>query len=220
VKAVTEHDVVERLKSVPTAAVSDALDALGIRGQFLGIAPLTREFRIVGPAFTVRYEPAGTTRGTVGDFLDDVPAGAVVTIENGGRLDATVWGGIMTRIAAAKGIGGTLIDGVCRDVTTSLTRSYPLFTRGAYMHTGKDRVNLVAVNEPVAISGIPVRPGDLVCGDADGALAVPAERAAEVVALAERIEAVEQQIVTAVEQGSTLRQARTVFSYHDLQAKP
>jgi regulator of RNase E activity RraA len=215
----TQHDVIERLKAVPTAAISDALDALGIRGQFLGIAPLTREFRIVGPAFTVRYEPAGATRGTVGDFLDDVPAGSVVTIENGGRLDATVWGGIMTRIAAAKGIGGTLIDGVCRDVTTSLTRSYPLFTRGSYMHTGKDRVNLVAVNAPVTISGIPVRPGDLVCGDADGALVVPVERATEVVALAERIEAVEQEIVAAVEQGGTLRQARADFSYHDLQAK-
>lgn len=210
--------VVERLAAVPTASISDALDALGIRGQLPGITPLTRDFRIAGPAFTVRYEPAGATRGSVGDFLDDVPAGAVVAIENGGRLDATVWGGIMTQAAAAKGVEGTVIDGVCRDVNTSLTQEYPLFTKGSYMHTGKDRVNLVAVNEPVTLCGIAVRPGDLICGDADGALVVPAGRAVEVVELAERIEETERRIVAAVRAGSTLRQARIDHRYHDLQA--
>ena len=89
-------DVVARLAALPTASISDALDKLGIPGTLHGIAPLTDGFRATGPAFTIQYEPAGTERGSVGDFLDDVPAGAVVVIGNHRRTDATVWGGIMT----------------------------------------------------------------------------------------------------------------------------
>jgi regulator of RNase E activity RraA len=106
--------------------------------------------------------------GTVGDFLDNLPPGAVVVIDNDGRTDMTVWGGIMTEVAAARGIAGTVINGVCRDASAGLSQNYPLFSRGRFMRTGKDRVRLIAVGAPVTIPRNEIRPGDLVCADADG----------------------------------------------------
>jgi regulator of RNase E activity RraA len=215
----TTSDVAARLKAIPTASISDAMDSLGIRGTLHGVAPLTYDFRVGGPAFTVQYEPAGSERGSVGDFLDDVPPGAVVLIDNHARTDVTVWGGIMTEIAAARGTGGTVINGVCRDLNAALRQDYPLFSRGRFMRTGKDRVRLVAVNAPVTINDVEISPLDIICGDADGALAVPAARAEEIAGIAERIEDVEACIIEAVKAGSTLVRARADLGYHDLQTR-
>ncbi|MGY0064023.1 RraA family protein [Streptomyces sp. LZ34] len=213
-------DLVERLRALPTAAISDALDRIGVEGALHGLSPLSNDFRAVGPAFTVRYAPVdGTARGTVGDFLDDVPPGAVVVIDNAGRTDVTVWGGIMTEVAAHRGIAGTVINGVCRDVSASLAQHYPLFSRGRFMRTGKDRVSLVAVGEPVAVSGIEIRPSTLICADADGVVAVPAAEAERVTVTAERIERVEADIVGAARAGGALREAREKFGYHRLQTR-
>jgi len=118
----------------------------------------------------------------------DVPPGAVIVIDNDGRTDVTVWGGIMTEIAAVRGIAGTVINGVCRDVSASLAQNYPLFSRGRFMRTGKDRVRLAVIGKPVAISGIEIQPGTLICADADGVVAVPAGEAGRITETAERIE--------------------------------
>jgi 4-hydroxy-4-methyl-2-oxoglutarate aldolase len=215
----TPGDVSSRLRALPTAAISDALDRVGIAGALHGIGPLANDLRAVGPAFTVRYAPADDERGSVGDFLDDVPPGAVIVIDNDGRTDVTVWGGIMTEVAAVRGIAGTVIDGVCRDVSASLEHGYPIFSRGRFMRTGKDRVRLVAVGGPLTVAGVAIRPGDPVCADADGAVAVPAGDAERVAELAEHIERVEADIVAAARAGSTLRAARERFGYHQLQSE-
>lgn len=211
--------VVGRLRRLPTAAISDALDREGIPGALEGLAPLSNDFRATGPAFTIRYAPANSAGGRVGDFLDEVPPGAMIVIDNDGRRDVTVWGGIMTEVASLRGVAGTVINGVCRDVSASLARGYPLFSRGRFMRTGKDRVRLVSVGEQLTISGIGVHPGAIVCADADGVVAVPRDRAERVADLAERIEQVESQIVAAVRAGSTLREARERFGYHHLQRR-
>jgi regulator of RNase E activity RraA len=216
----TTQEVVTRLRGLPTAAISDALDHAGMEGAVHGLVPLSDDFRAAGPAFTVRYAPLdGTVGGTVGDFLDDVPPGAVIVIDNDGRTDVTVWGGIMTEVAAVRGIAGTVINGVCRDVPACLARNYPLFSRGRFMRTGKDRVRLAAIGEPVTISGIEIQPGTLICADADGVVAVPAAEAARITETAERIERIEAGIVVAARAGSTLRAARERFGYHTLQTR-
>lgn len=212
-------NLVERLRALPTAAISDALDTIGIEGALHGIAPLVNGITAVGPAFTVQYAPAGTKRGSVGDFLDDVPAGSVVVIDNQARTDVTVWGGIMTEVAHDRRIAGTVINGVCRDVATSLEHDYPLFSVSRYMRTGKDRVQLVAVAEPLTIGDVTVKPGDIVCADSDGAVVVPKDEAEHIAEVAERIEATEAAIVAEVTNGSTLVEARAALGYHDLQKR-
>ena len=215
-----DQHLVALFEGLDTPGVSDAMDKLGIPGQCLGIAPLDNyRGTVVGPAFTVQYVPANTPPGSVGDFIEDVLPGDVVVIANAGRTDCTVWGDIMTQYAGARGIAATVIDGVCRDVSKALGDGYPMFTRGRYMRTGKDRVEVLSVNQPVAISESRVCARDIVVADANGVLVVPRARAAEVAQVARQIEAVESQIRAQIEAGKTLKQARESLGYHTLQRK-
>src|SRR4051794_20582178 len=72
--------------TLSTAEISDALDALRLPGSVPGIGHIAGGKRLFGPAFTVRYAPVNLAApGTVGDYLDDTPPGAVVVLDNGGR---------------------------------------------------------------------------------------------------------------------------------------
>lgn len=208
-----------RLKAAGATALSDALDRLGIEGQVLGILPVVRTMRFAGPAFTIRMLPVGLTKGSVGDYIDDVPAGQVVVIANDGRMDATVWGDILTWVASEKGIAGTVIDGVCRDSDRCVELGYPVFARASTMRTGKDRVTADAYNVTVQVAGVRVAAGDWLVGDADGVVAIPADRVEQVLILAEQIEAVEDRIRAAVKAGKRLDQARRELGYHSLQTR-
>src|SRR6266576_7099520 len=119
---------VQRASKLDTTSLSDALDRLGIAGQCLNIKPLDPRFRLTGRAFTILYGPAGSPPGTVGDYIDDVPVGSVVVIDNGGRENATVWGDILTMVAHRRSIAGTVIDGACRDTNLSREIVYPIFS--------------------------------------------------------------------------------------------
>src|SRR5262245_26115594 len=176
---------VPRASKLDTTALSDALDRLGIPGQCLGIKPLDYRFRLAGRAFTLLYGPAGVPPGTVGDFIDDVGEGTVIVIDNGGRENATVWGDILTMVAHRRNLAGTVIDGACRDTNLSREINYPIFSRSYSMRTGKDRVQLEAVNGPVNIGDARVFPGDLLRGDADGVIAILQVHEKYVLAIAE-----------------------------------
>lgn len=210
---------VKRAAALDTATLSDALDRLGIAGQCHGLAPRSTNFQFTGRAYTVRYGPASNPPGTVGDYIDDVPAGGVVVLDNAGRTDCTVWGDILTEIAYRKGIAATVIDGICRDAHLCLALGYPVFSRGHWMRTGKDRVQVEAVNVPVTIGQTRVQPGDLLRGDTDGVIAIPFEHEKAVLAAAEEIHAAEMQIRDAVRSGMRLDEARAQFRYHQLQSK-
>ena len=217
---IEDKALVALFEGLDTPAVSDALDTLGLPGQCLNIMPLANYTQvIIGPAFTVQYVSASSPPGTVGDFLDDVAPGDVVLIANDGRTDCTVWGDIMTQFALAQGIAGSVIDGVCRDVSKALGEGYPLFTRGRFMRTGKDRVEVVAVNQPVSIGGARACARDIVVADANGVVVVPRERAREVAQRARRIEQVEAQIREHLASGKSLKEARALLGYHGLQRK-
>jgi regulator of RNase E activity RraA len=217
--SVPDPDVRTRLAALDAPALSDALDRLGIEGQAVGIMPLDRSFRVVGQAFTVRMLPRGLSGKSVGDYIDDVAAGQVVVIDNQGRLDATVWGDILTTVARRDGVEGTVIDGVCRDVGRALELGYPIYARANTMRTGKDRVSAEAYNEPVQLAGIRVEPGDWLRGDADGMVVVPAVALDEVLAAAEEIAAVEDRIRAAVADGGELITVRDRLRYHELQTR-
>jgi regulator of RNase E activity RraA len=125
----------------------------------------------------------------------------------------------MTQYAGARGFAGTLIDGVCRDVAKALGDGYPMFTRGRFMRTGKDRVQVEAVNVTVAVGQARVSPRDIVVADANGALVVPRARAREVAELARSIEGIENEIRRAIEGGKSLKDAREALGYHKLQTR-
>lgn len=210
--------LVEGFRKLAAASISDALDRLQIPGQAQGIASLKLGYRIVGRAFTVRYLPVGAAKGTVGDYVDDVPPGGVIVLDNGGRLDCTVWGDILTTVAARRKIAGTVIHGVCRDVAGSLAVDYPIFSRGKFMRTGKDRVEVDNINIPASLGEVQVRPNDIVVGTDDGVLVVPQEKASTVLEIAQSIGEAEEKIIAAVKAGSRLDEARKANNYHHLQS--
>jgi regulator of RNase E activity RraA len=210
---------VERASRLDTTALSDAMDRLGIAGQCLGIKPLDHRFRLTGRAFTLLYGPAGSPPGTVGDYIDDVAPGQIVVLDNGGRSDATVWGDILTWVAYERRIGGTVIDGACRDTHLALQLGYPIYCRSYSMRTGKDRVQVEAVGGVVNIGEARCAAGDILRGDSDGVVVIPKEHENAILDAAEQIDAVEDAIRRAVQQGMTLRQAREQYGYHSLQSR-
>ncbi|GEL17233.1 RraA family protein [Pseudonocardia asaccharolytica] len=215
----SEREILDRLRALDTSELSDALDRHGVAGQCHGLFPVDRAMHFAGQAFTVRYGPAGSPPGDVGDFIDDLGPGTVVVLDNQGRTDATVWGDLLTSVASVRGVAGTVIDGVCRDSSVCVDLGYPVFSRGRWMRTGKDRVQVEAYQAPVSIGGVRVVPSDYLIGDADGVVVVPAGEVTTVLASAEEIRDAEQQIRKLVGAGARLREAREQTGYHRLQSR-
>jgi 4-hydroxy-4-methyl-2-oxoglutarate aldolase len=212
-------EIWQTLSRLSCTHLSDAMDRLGIAGQCAGLMPLDRGFRMVGQAWTLRYGPVGQDVGTVGDYIDDIEAGIVVALDNGGRTDVTVWGDLLTYTASRRSVAGTAIDGVCRDLDRALELKYPIFSRGNWMRTGKDRVRVEAIQVPISLGGIRVEPGDWICGDIDGLVSIPNRRVNDVIAAALEVNDAECKILAAVESGASLRKARHHFGYHRLQTR-
>jgi 4-hydroxy-4-methyl-2-oxoglutarate aldolase len=143
----------------------------------------------------------------------------VIVLDNGGRDNATVWGDILTEVAHNKGIVGTVIDGVNRDVALSLSLGYPVYSRDHWMRTGKDRVQVEAIGIPVNIGDVRVCPGDLMRGDADGVVVIPHGQEDQVLTTAEAIQKAEDAIRASVRAGMSLRDAREQHHYHQLQTR-
>lgn len=210
---------VARASRLDTATLSDALDRHGLAGQCYKIKPRSAASRMAGRAWTLLYGPAGHPPGTVGDYIDDIDPGTVIVLANGGRDDVTVWGDILTEVAYKKGIAGTVIDGINRDVALALELGYPIYSRDNWMRTGKDRVQVEATQIPVSIGNVRVAPGDLMRGDADGVVVIPREFEEKVLLAAEQIQQAEDAIRASVRAGMSLREAREKHRYHQLQTR-
>ena len=212
-----DASILDRYRVLSTSTVSDALDKLGLVGAVEGLVPLEPQADIAGQAFTVAYLPAGHMGGTVGDFLDDLGPGDVIAIDNRGRTDCTVWGNIMTEVAKHRGIEGTVIDGVNRDLQESREYDYPIWSRRGHMRTGKDRVTLQAVMVPICLGMVRVDPGDLIRADSNGVVVVPLIHVERVLETAEAIEIKEDAILSEIRKGVPLGKARELHGYHALQ---
>jgi len=218
---VNEPEWMRQSRSLSTAEVSDALDYFNLPGSALGIRPVAGPARLFGRAFTIRFAPIDPSEpGTVGDFIDRLEPGTVVVLDNGGRRDCTVWGGILSRLAAHKQIAGSVIHGVCRDTAEADEAGYPLYALGRFMRTGKDRVQVEAYEQPVMLGDVRVTHGDLLIGDADGVVVVPQRRMQEVLTKALETRVLEAQILEAALAGMPLAEARKKYGYHTLQRAP
>ncbi|MFJ2744451.1 RraA family protein [Streptomyces sp. NPDC087440] len=206
----------ERLLRLDTAAVADAMDGLRIpAGVLPGIAARTPDAVACGPAFTVRYRAVDddTVFRGAADYLDDVPAGSVVVVDNGGSRTCTTWGSLLSSVALDRGVSGTVVHGSARDVRESRSAGYPLFSTNVTMVSGKNRVMLDRTGVEVDIAGTSVAPGDWILADDNGALRIPAALVEEVVRRAEAVERTESRIREAALGGSRLDEARARFGY-------
>jgi 4-hydroxy-4-methyl-2-oxoglutarate aldolase len=177
------------------------------------------EAHVAGHAYTLEYMPAGIGGGNDGDYIDEVSPSDVLVFDNRGRTDCTVWGNILTDVAKARGVAGTVIDGVNRNVAESFAIGYPIWSRRGHMRTGKDRVVLEAAGVPVCLGTVRIEPRDVICADGNGVVAVPASHALDILRVAEEIEVKEDAILQEIRAGKTLGEARRRHGYHGLQTR-
>lgn len=203
------------LAEAGTAGVSDALDIAGVDGGLPGLTRRSGAGTVLGPAFTVRFEPVEPgTPAPAADYIDDVPPGSVVVLANSGITTCTVWGDILSHAATATGIAGTVIDGCCRDIDASAALGYSIWARGTYMKSGKNRARMAATQVPVTVAGARVRPGDLVVADGSGALVVPAALADGLGETVRRVLDTEDAVRAGLAAGLGLAEARRRHGYH------
>jgi regulator of RNase E activity RraA len=204
------------LSDFSTPAISDALDVYGINGGLEGLHPIFPGAKIVGFAYTLLYvEVKPGELAEAGDFIDNVPAGNVIVIANQGRTFCTVWGDILTFAAKQRGIAGTIIDGCCRDIERIQALNYPIFSKSSYMKSGKNRVKLAAKQVPIKIGETIIQPGDIIFADASGALAIPKNIANKIIKTAEKIQAMESNILADLADGARLQETRKKHKYNE-----
>jgi regulator of RNase E activity RraA len=125
----------ERLNRLSTTNVSDALDALRLSGATYGVRPMWESAgKVVGRAVTVRLMAAGLAKSKHHLGIRAIGAaggGDVILIDNGGRLDTSCWGGILSNAAKMKEIAGVVIDGACRDLDDCVEADLPVYARGS-----------------------------------------------------------------------------------------
>ena len=171
-----EAGVVQAFKAIPVAAIGDAMSrnvgAIGLRQYHARL-----EAVLCGPAVTVRVRPGDNLM--IHKALMMVQPGDVLVIDGGGDVSQALVGGLMLTTCLARGLGGLVIDGAIRDLCEWAQDGMPIFARG-HTHRGPSKDGPGEINVPVACAGLAVLPGDLIVGDADGVIAVPAAEAAEV----------------------------------------
>lgn len=209
-------EVLEGFRSLGdlTGTVSDVLDQLGIAGAVPAsvLRPSDPKARIVGSALTVlnhaRKQSVPDAVASKKSGLGEInahriaQAGDVLVIQ--GLPNVSSLGGTSATVGKRQGEIGAVVDGGVRDVDHSRSVGYPIWSSSVTPVTGKWRVETAGVNVPVAIAGITVRPGDLVLADECGVCFVPQERAAEVLAVAQRWTAWEEDRLKKLDSGITL----------------
>jgi len=197
-----------------TGTVSDAMDQLGIAGVVPGstLRPTDPRARVVAQAITVLNRK---TQKSVSERvssrksgLADIEAhnlaepGDILVIQ--GVRDVSSMGGVMATVGKRQGEAGAIVDGAVRDIDHSRDIGYPVWSSSVSPMTGKWRIETVAINKPVTIAGVEVKPGDLVIADEVGVCFIPFARAAEVLAMAQRLAGLESKRLEALAGGIPL----------------
>ncbi|MBY0544792.1 MAG: RraA family protein [Gammaproteobacteria bacterium] len=209
-------NIIKTLYSLDTAELSDALDAIGIEGALFGISQITSDIKMVGRAYTIKYEAytkMPLSFQNAGNYIDDVPEGSVLVIDNQARQDCTSWGDILTRMALLKKLSGTVVHGAIRDHEFIKNASYPVFASSIFMRSGKNRVYKAAEQCELVINGVSIHPGDFIVGDSNGVVCIPFANVIDVIEKAINIKNAEFNIISAIKEGKTLREAREQYRY-------
>jgi regulator of RNase E activity RraA len=193
-----------------TGTTSDAMDECRIVGVVPGstLRPTDPKARVVGQALTVlnqRREATSMQKSGLGEIEAHNLAepGDVLVIQGIGGISSM--GGVSASVGKRQGEAGAIVDGAVRDIDHSRKIGYPVWCSSVSPITGKWRVQTVAINRPVSIAGLPVRPGDLVIADEVGVCFVPFDRAVEVLAVAQRLEKREEDRLAKLDSGMLLK---------------
>jgi len=169
------QELVKQLARVPTGILSDCMNRM--QALDAGIRPIAPGLKICGPAFTVQSVESNNWGAHQALVL--AKAGDVLVLAARGGMQSAVWGHVMTQAAKNRGLAGVVIDGCIRDSAENRSDTLPIFARGI-CPAGPHKGWPCNLNVPVSCAGVAVLPGDIVVGDDDGVVVVPASRAIQV----------------------------------------
>jgi regulator of RNase E activity RraA len=206
----------DKLKGISTATVSTALFKRGFRTQFIqDVHPLSPvQPVLVGEAFTLRYMPAREDLNQLAVFRDrghpqrkaieDCPPGAVMVMDSRKDARAASAGSILVTRLMKRGVAGVVTDGGFRDSAEIARLGFP-----AYHHRPSAPTNLtlhqaIDINVPIGCGDAPVFPGDVILGDSDGVVVIPAALADEIADEAYEMTAFEDFVTQQVNNGMAI----------------
>ena len=178
-------------------------EAQGRRGALpSAIKPVDPGFRLCGPAFAVVC-PGGDNLWIHRALYAAAP-GDVLVVSTGGWTEAGYWGEILSHAAAARRLGGLVIDGGVRDADRIAAVGFPVFSAGLCIRgTTKDPEGSGALGIPLHFGDTAVHPGDVVLGDRDGVVVVPALDVAWMVEASQRRVAAEAEVIRRLQAGES-----------------
>jgi regulator of RNase E activity RraA len=215
-KQTLNDDIREKLGRVSTATICTALYKRGLRNQFIqDVQPLNPgRGNMVGPAFTLRYIPAREDLNPISVFEDrahpqrkaveECPAGAVFVIDSRKNARAASAGSILVTRLMKRGVAGVVTDGGFRDAAEIAKLDIPAYHKRPSAPTNLTVHQAIDINVPIGCGDAPVFPGDIVVGDGDGVVVIPAHLATEVANEAIEMTAFEDFVTEMVMQGRSI----------------
>jgi regulator of RNase E activity RraA len=206
----------DKLKKVSTATLATALYKRGFRNQMIqDVQPLHRPAEsMVGEAFTLRYMPAREDLNQLVVFRDrghpqrkaveECPPGAVMVIDSRKDARAASAGGILVGRLKMRGVAGVVTDGGFRDSAEIATLGIPAYHQRPSAPTNLTLHQAIDINVPIGCGDAPVFPGDVVVGDADGVIIIPAHLADEIAEEATEMTAFEDFVTEKVAEGRSI----------------
>jgi regulator of RNase E activity RraA len=194
VTAAISERVRAQLARSGAANIANCLLKRGLRNtMLLGLAPLAPEQEVlVGPAWTVRFIPSREDLDTMALYateqskhrraIEECPAGAVLVLAPGGDARASVMGDMMALRLKVRGVEGVITDGGYRDAPGIRATGLPCFQAHSSGPATPIALSPVEFQVPVGVAGVPVFPGDVLVGDAEGVVCIPAHLVEEVAA--------------------------------------
>jgi regulator of RNase E activity RraA len=184
-------ELLATLKTISTSTLTTQLFKRGLANVFIqGARPLKTGQRMAGPAFTLRYIPAREDLDGLDVFLDprhpqrvaveEIPAGAVLVMDCRGDVSVASAGSILATRMQVRGVAGIVTDGGLRDAAGIARLALPAWCSGPSAPTNLIRHHALDLNAPIGCGGVPVYPGDIMVGDDDGVVCIPAHLAHEV----------------------------------------
>lgn len=182
----------EKLSGVSCATLTTALFKRGLRNVFIqNVRPIAaKERNMVGPAFTLRYIPAREDLNPITVFqnpdhpqraaIEQCPEGHVMVIDSRQDPRAASAGDILIRRLMKRGGAGIVTDGGFRDSPTIGTLDIPAYQQRPSSPTNLTLHQAIDFNLPIGCGGVPVFPGDIVVGDNEGVVVIPAGLADEI----------------------------------------
>jgi 4-hydroxy-4-methyl-2-oxoglutarate aldolase len=165
------------------------------------IRPLDPAFRLCGPAMTVACEPDDNL--TLHHALHIAPPDCVLVVSAGGGCGAALWGELMSISAQSKGLIGTILDGAARDPVEIKSLGYPVFARAVTPRKAR-KEKYGQLGSALRCGAVLMNPGDIVCADANGVLAIPSSDVAEVVSRALNLAQREADLRQELQNGRTI----------------